>query len=323
MTELMIEAIGITRKFGDVTALHDVNVHVPKGTVLALLGHNGAGKTTLVNVLTTLLPPHSGNATVAGFDVVDQAHQVRTRIGLTGQFAAVDAQLSGTDNLVLVARLLGARKREAKERANQLMELLDLTGVAGRPAKTYSGGMRRRLDLAASLVGQPDVIFLDEPTTGLDPVSRIGVWKIVEGLVRDGTTVLLTTQHLEEADRLANSITVLSRGVVVAAGTTAELKAKVGQPTVHVTLTAAKDAPLAMDSLKLAGLCPVHHESQHAVSTPVTSSAGLALVVRALDRVGVQAAELSLNEPSLDDVYVTLAKSSVAATVPSSSRRFR
>ncbi|MDQ4031588.1 MAG: ATP-binding cassette domain-containing protein [Actinomycetota bacterium] len=320
MTELMIEAIGISRKFGDVTALDDVNVHVPKGSVLGLLGHNGAGKTTLINVLTTVLPPHSGKATVAGFDVVHQAHQVRARIGVAGQFTAVDEQLTGTDNLVLVARLLGARKREAKEKANQLMELLDLTGATGRSAKTYSGGMRRRLDLAASLVGQPDVIFLDEPTTGLDPASRIEVWKIIEGLVSDSTTVLLTTQHLEEADRLANSITVLSRGVVVAAGTAAELKAKVGLPTVHVTLTAAEDAPLAMDSLECAGLYPVHDESRRAVSTPVASSTGLATVVRALDRVGVQAAELSFNEPSLDDVYVTLAKSSVATTVQSSSR---
>src|SRR5262245_4929373 len=183
MTDYMISANKVTKTYGDVTALDGVSVGVPKGTVLGLLGHNGAGKTTLVNVLTTVLPPTSGTASVAGFDVVRQGDEVRGRIGLTGQFASVDEQLSGVDNLVLIARLLGAGRREARARADELLELFDLSGAAKRPAKTYSGGMRRRLDLAASLVGRPDVIFLDEPTTGLDPASRIGLWEIVEGLV--------------------------------------------------------------------------------------------------------------------------------------------
>ncbi|HEY0453938.1 ATP-binding cassette domain-containing protein [Actinophytocola sp.] len=313
MNEAMIEVDGVSKTFGDVIALDGVSLTVPRGTVLGLLGHNGAGKTTLVNVLTTMLPPTSGSARVAGYDVVGQANQVRGRIGLTGQFAAVDEGLSGTDNLVLIARLLGASRREAKARAEELLDLFDLTAAAGRPARTYSGGMRRRLDLAASLVGQPDVIFLDEPTTGLDPVSRIGLWEIVENLVGDGTTVLLTTQYLDEADRLADAITVLADGRIVAAGTAAELKAQVGRRAVHVTLAAPADAPVAMGSLERAGLKPVHDEPQNAVTAPVQASTDLAVVVRALDEAGIEVAELALTEPSLDDVYLALAKNKTAA----------
>jgi ABC-2 type transport system ATP-binding protein len=307
MTDLMIEARDVTKAFGDVKALDGVSVEVPRGTVLGLLGHNGAGKTTLVNVLTTLLPPDSGTARVAGFDVVGQAHDVRSRIGLTGQFAAVDEQLSGTDNLVLIARLLGASPREARQRAGELMELFDLADAAKRPSRTYSGGMRRRLDLAAGLVGHPDVIFLDEPTTGLDPSSRLSMWEIVESLVSDGTTVLLTTQYLDEADRLADSITVLSEGRVVASGTSAELKAQVGQRSVTVTLAAAADLPKALRSLELAGLHPVLDAERNTLTAPVTASRELAVVVRALDEVGLEATELALGEPTLDDVYLTLA----------------
>jgi ABC-2 type transport system ATP-binding protein len=237
---------------------------------------------------------------------------VRSRIGLTGQFASVDEQLSGTDNLVLIARLLGASRREARARADELLQLFDLTDAAKRPARTYSGGMRRRLDLAASLVGRPDVIFLDEPTTGLDPASRIGMWEIVEELVGDGTTVLLTTQYLEEADRLADSITVLSAGKVVAAGTAAELKAQVGKRAVHVTLAAPRDAPAAIVSLEKHGLAPVLDEARAELRTPVAASADLAVVVRALDEARVEVAELALTEPSLDDVYLTLAKNKAA-----------
>ena len=313
MNDTMIEVTGVGKTFDDVTALDDVSLTVPRGTVLGLLGHNGAGKTTLVNVLTTMLPPTTGSARVAGFDVVGQAHEVRGRIGLTGQFAAVDEGLSGTDNLVLIARLLGASRREAKARADELLDVFDLADAAGRLARTYSGGMRRRLDLAASLVGRPDVIFLDEPTTGLDPVSRIGLWEVVENLVGDGTTVLLTTQYLDEADRLADAITVLADGRIVASGTAAELKAQVGRRAVHVTLAAATDAPAAMTSLELAGLQPVHDEPHNAVSTPVHASADLAVVVRALDDAGVEVAELALSEPSLDDVYLALAKQKIAA----------
>lgn len=313
MNEAMIEAEAVGKTFDSVTALDDVSLTVPRGSVLGLLGHNGAGKTTLVNMLTTMLPPTSGSARVAGYDVVAQAHEVRSRIGLTGQFAAVDEGLSGTDNLVLIARLLGASRREAKARAEELLALFDLADAAARPARTYSGGMRRRLDLAASLVGRPDVIFLDEPTTGLDPVSRIGLWEVVENLVDDGTTVLLTTQYLDEADRLADVITVLADGRVVAAGTAAELKARVGRRAVHVTLAAAADAPAAMGTLEKAGLQPVHDKPNNAVSASVRASTDLAVVVRALDEVGIEVAELALTEPSLDDVYLALAKNKIAA----------
>ncbi|MFD1145697.1 ATP-binding cassette domain-containing protein [Saccharothrix hoggarensis] len=302
----MIEATDVGKAFGAQKALDGVSVAVPKGTVLGLLGHNGAGKTTLVNVLTTMLPPDSGSAKVAGYDVVGQAHQVRSRIGLTGQFAAVDEQLSGLDNLVLIARLLGASPREARARGTELLDLFGLADAAKRPSRTYSGGMRRRLDLAASLVGHPEVIFLDEPTTGLDPASRLGLWEIVEGLVTDGTTVLLTTQYLDEADRLADSITVLAQGRVVASGTSAELKAQVGRRTVTVTLADAADVPKAGEALERAGLQPV--SAENTLTAPVTSSREIATVVRALDEVGLEATELALGEPTLDDVYLTLAQ---------------
>jgi len=313
MTEVMIEARNVSKAFGTVKALDDVSISVPRGTVLGLLGHNGAGKTTLVNVLTTLLKPTSGSASVAGLDVVSQGDRVRGRIGLTGQFASVDENMSGIDNLVLIARLLGATKKQATTRAGELLGTFDLTEAKDRPAKTYSGGMRRRLDLAASLVGRPDVIFLDEPTTGLDPMSRIGLWEIVEGLVDDGTTVLLTTQYLEEADRLADTITVLSKGKVVAAGTAAELKAGVGKRTVSVVLAEPEDAATALNALSKAGLHPVHDKVRHSVTTPVEKSTDLATVVRALDEVGVEVGELALTEPTLDDVYLAVNTEAPAA----------
>jgi ABC-2 type transport system ATP-binding protein len=313
MSDLVIDAVDITRKFGDVTALDQVSLRVPRGTVTALLGHNGAGKTTLVNVLSTVLPPDSGSARVAGFDVVAQGHRVRSRIGLTGQFASVDEQLTGTHNLVLIARLLGARKRDARQRAAELLELFDLTDAAGRKVSTYSGGMKRRLDLAASLVGHPDVVFLDEPTTGLDPTSRLGMWEIVERLVDDGTTVLLSTQYLEEADRLADAVTVLSRGRVVAAGSAAELKASVGQRTVALTVTDLERVPTALASLRAAGFEPLHEGPPHqSISIPVEAANALATVVRALDTAGAEVAELTLHEPTLDDVYLALTHQAAA-----------
>lgn len=216
MTTPIIEVEHLSKSFGEVQALQDVTFSVPQGTVLGLLGHNGAGKTTLINILSTLLPPSSGTARVAGFDVSSQGNEVRSRIGLTGQFASVDEQLSGFDNLLLIGRLLGASRRQARQRAEELLELFSLTKAARRPARTYSGGMRRRLDLAASLVGRPNVVFLDEPTTGLDPVSRMDMWQIVESMVAQGTTVLLTTQYLEEADQLADDIVVIDRGQIIA-----------------------------------------------------------------------------------------------------------
>lgn len=320
MPEPLISVDRVSKTFGDLRALDDVSLDVPKGSVLGLLGHNGAGKTTLINVLSTLLPPTSGSARIAGLDVVRDAHEVRSRIGLTGQFASVDEQLTGFDNLVLIARLLGASSREARARAQDLLDIFSLTEAAKRPASGYSGGMRRRLDIAASLVGHPDVIFLDEPTTGLDPVSRLGMWQIVEQLVDDGTTVLLTTQYLDEADRLADSITVLSAGRVVASGTAEQLKNQVGQRTITATLPADTDSAAAMRSLESAGMHPTHDAQRSTLTVPVTASRELAVVVRALDEAGVEVDDLSLGEPTLDDVYLTLTHRPTAAATGSEAR---
>jgi oleandomycin transport system ATP-binding protein len=226
-----IVARGLTKRFGDTIAVDGVDLTIPEGTVFGLLGPNGAGKTTIVRMLATLITPDSGQATVQGYDVATQAHQVRQLIGLTGQYASVDETLSGTENLVLIGRLTGAPRREAKERARELLNRFRLADAADRAVKTYSGGMRRRLDLAASLVSRPRVLFLDEPTTGLDPRGRNGLWDIVRELVAEGVTVLLTTQYLEEADQLASRIAVIDRGRVIAAGTSAELKALTGAST--------------------------------------------------------------------------------------------
>jgi len=308
MNQAVIEVDRVGKRFGEVTALDSVSLTVPRGTVLGLLGHNGAGKTTLVNILCTLHEPTSGTARVAGLDVVRQRRQVCSRIGLTGQFAAVDEQLSGLANLILVGRLLGATRRAARQRAEELLAVFELTEAAKRPARTYSGGMRRRLDLAASMVGQPEVIFLDEPTTGLDPVSRMATWDLVETMVADGTTVLLTTQYLDEADRLADAIVVLAKGRVVASGTAAELKAQVGQRTVTATIPDLAAAPPAVRALTTAGFTPALDRERHAIAVPVAASRDLAVVVRVLDEAGVEPADLVLGEPSLDDVYVNLAR---------------
>ncbi|MFF2149687.1 ATP-binding cassette domain-containing protein [Kitasatospora sp. NPDC058190] len=307
--DLVIEAVDVGMTFGTVRALDSVSLAVPRGSVLALLGHNGAGKTTLVGVLTTALAPTTGRASVAGFDVRRRPAEVRRRIGLTGQYATVDGRLSGRDNLLLLAGLLGAGRRAARTRADELLDLFDLGQVADRPARGYSGGLRRRLDLAASLVGRPEVVFLDEPTTGLDPVSRFGLWEIVEGLVAEGTTVLLTTQYLDEADRLADAITVLSGGSVVAHGTPAELKARVGRRTVTVVLDgpAGSDSERATEALRRAGLAPVTGREGTALVVPIEATRDIAAVVRALDGVGIEAAELTFGEPGLDDVYLALA----------------
>lgn len=312
MHDLMIDAVGVSKAFGDVVALDQVDLQARRGTVTALLGHNGAGKTTLVNILSTVLPPDSGSARVAGHDAVRDGHRVRARIGLTGQFASVDEQLTGLHNLVLIARLLGASKRQATGRADELLELFDLADAGNRKVSTYSGGMKRRLDLAASLVGHPDVVFLDEPTTGLDPTSRLGMWEIVERLVDDGSTVLLTTQYLEEADRLADTVTVLSKGRVVAAGTAAELKANLGQRTVALTVTDAAAVPAALTALRAAGFDPIHEAPHRSITIPVEAANALAVVVRALDTADAEVAELTLHEPTLDDVYLTLTHQAAA-----------
>ncbi|GAA3487806.1 ATP-binding cassette domain-containing protein [Streptomyces cremeus] len=305
--ETMIEARDLSKTFGTVRALDSVHLAVPRGSVLGLLGHNGAGKTTLVGILTTALAPTSGTATVAGHDVVGRPHEIRRRIGLTGQFASVDGRLTGRDNLLLIARLLGAGRRAARARADELLELFALQDVAGRRAHTYSGGLRRRLDLATSLVGHPEVVFLDEPTTGLDPEARLGLWEIVEGLVAEGATVLLTTQYLEEADRLADSITVLSGGRVIADGTAAELKAAVGRRTVTVTLDPAADRESAVGALRRAALEPSVAPQNDCLVIPIDASKDVATVIRALDQAGAEASELSFGEPTLDDVYLALA----------------
>ncbi|WP_246150784.1 ATP-binding cassette domain-containing protein [Streptomyces qinzhouensis] len=315
--ETMIEARDLSKTFGTVRALDSVDLSVPRASVLGLLGHNGAGKTTLVGILTAALPPSSGTASVAGHDVTRRPREVRRRIGLTGQYASVDGQLSGRDNLVLIARLLGAGRRAARVRADELLELFGLGDVAGRRARAYSGGLRRRLDLAASLVGRPDVVFLDEPTTGLDPAARLGLWEIVEGLVAEGATVLLTTQYLEEADRLADSITVLSGGRVVASGTAAELKAAVGRRTVTVVLDPAADRECVLGALRRAALDPVVARPGGCFVIPIDASKEVATVIRALDQAGAEVAELSFGEPTLDDVYLALAGRASGSAVPS------
>jgi oleandomycin transport system ATP-binding protein len=226
-----ITARGLTKRFGATTAVDGIDLTIPEGTVFGLLGPNGAGKTTIVSMLATLTEPDAGQASVLGYDVTKQAHQVRQLIGLTGQYASLDETLTGTENLVLIGRLIGLPRKDAKERAAQLLRKFHLTSAAARAVKTYSGGMRRRLDLAASLVSVPQVLFLDEPTTGLDPRSRNDLWDIVRELVKDGVTVLLTTQYLEEADQLADQIAVIDQGRVIAQGTSAELKELTGADT--------------------------------------------------------------------------------------------
>ncbi|MGW7298505.1 ATP-binding cassette domain-containing protein [Streptomyces sp. NPDC054829] len=302
----MIELTDVTKTFGTTKALDGVSLSVPRGTVLGLLGHNGAGKTTLVGILSTLSLPTSGLARVGGVDVVREPVAVRRRIGLTGQYAAVDETLSGYANLVLIARLLGAGRARAAARADELLELFSLTDAARRVAKDYSGGMRRRLDLAASLVGHPDVIFLDEPTTGLDPTARRALWDVVRRLVRDGTTVLLTTQYLDEADVLADAITVLAAGRVIASGTAQELKDRVGRRSVSVTVRGADDRERATDALRRAGLAPATEDDGLVLTMPVADSTAVARVVRATDEAGVDLAGLTFSEPSLDDVYMAL-----------------
>nr|QEO75084.1 ABC transporter ATP-binding protein [uncultured bacterium] len=302
--DLMIHADGIEKSFGSHTALAGVSLQVPQGSVLGLLGHNGAGKTTLINVLTTVLPPDRGTASVAGFDVVRQGDRVRASIGLTGQYASVDEDLTGRQNLVMIARLLGHPAPRARRHADELLESFGLTAAADRKAGTFSGGMKRRLDLAVSLVGRPRVVFLDEPTTGLDPTSRVALWETVERLVHEeGTTVLLTTQYMEEADRLADSIAVLSHGAVIASGTAGELKAGLGRHTVNIT---PSDPALAADVLSRNGF-EVARETD-AVHVPVSATREVAVIVRLLAEADVELAALTVTEPTLDDVYLALAQ---------------
>ncbi|MFK4268773.1 ATP-binding cassette domain-containing protein [Streptomyces milbemycinicus] len=320
MTDLMIEARGLGKTFGAVRALDGVDLDVPRGSVLGLLGHNGSGKTTMVNLLTTLVRPSAGVARVAGFDVVRQSSQVRRRIGLTGQFATVDERISGQANLEMIARLLGADRRAARARTAELLEMFGLSEAADRLARTYSGGMRRRLDVAASLVGRPDVVFLDEPTTGLDPTVRQSTWNVIKRLVREGSTVLLTTQYLDEADRLADSVVVLSEGRVVAAGTPSTLKAAVGARIVRITLAEGRDLPAADSALRRAGFSASGVEKPATLSLPIFAPADLAAVVRALDDASIEFGDLAVSEPGLDEAYMAIVGSNVPPAVDDKRR---
>ena len=300
---------GLTKSFGDVRALRGIDLSVPRGTVLGVLGPNGAGKTTAVRILTTLLQPDGGRALVEGRDVVRDAAAVRRSIGLSGQSAAIQEELTGRENLELIGRLYHLSWPQARSRAVELLAQFDLTDAADRAAKTFSGGMQRRLDLAASLVGHPQVLFLDEPTTGLDPRARLGMWDIIRSLVADGTTLLLTTQYLDEADELADEIVVIDHGQVIAAGTSEELKGRVGGDVLEFTVpdrTRAADAVTAI--VKVGEGEPHVDEETGVISIGVGGRGSDALIeaVRALDGAGVATQGLSLRRPSLDDVFLAL-----------------
>ena len=298
----------LRKSYGTVRALDGIDFSVPKGTVLGLLDPNGAGKTTAVKILTTLLLPDGGRATVAGFDVVADAVPLRSVIGLAGQNAAVDENLSGRENLELVGRLYHLPRADARARAAELLEQFDIADAADRLAKTYSGGMRRRLDLGASLVARPQVLFLDEPTTGLDPRGRLDLWEMIEQLVADGTTIVLTTQYLEEAERLANEIVVIDCGRVIATGTADELKSKVGGDVLEVTLARKTDVKKALTALRTlaAGDPKVDSAAAH-ITVPVQGGASVLVeAVRKLDRARVKIADLALRRPTLDDVFLAL-----------------
>ncbi|GAA2259488.1 MULTISPECIES: ATP-binding cassette domain-containing protein [Kitasatospora] len=303
-----IQAENLVKTFGDVRALDGVSLDVPEGTVLGLLGPNGAGKTTTVRVLTTLLQPDSGRVTVAGMDVLKHPNKVRSLIGLSGQYAAVDEYLTGRENLRMVGELYQMSSRDAKARALELLEWFNLTEAMDRPAKTYSGGMRRRLDLAAALVVRPPVMFLDEPTTGLDPRNRLALWEVIESLVEQGTTLLLTTQYLEEADRLAHDIAVVDHGRVIARGTADQLKAQIGGERVEVVVHRREDLSEALAALTqyAKGDAAVENNTRR-ITVPVSGGAKvLADVIRELDARSIEIDDIGLRRPTLDDVFLSL-----------------
>src|SRR3954471_15262022 len=301
-----ISVHGLVKSYGDVRALDGVDLEAATGTVLGLLGPNGAGKTTAVRVLTTLLKPDEGTARVAGLDVVKDAHALRERIGLAGQYAAIDDNLTGVENLTMVGRLYGMNRKTARARAHELLERFDLSEAGDRIAKTYSGGMRRRLDLAAAIVARPPLCCGDEPTTGLDPRSRIDLWGTIEDLVADGTTVLLTTQYLDEADRLAHRIAVVDGGKVIAEGTSDELKDRVGGERVEVTLADEQDAPAA--AAALASMCSGAPQIEgDIVRVTVERRDGAVMeAARLLDRTNAGVEDIAVRRPTLDDVFLTL-----------------
>lgn len=306
MTDNAVEAHGLVKEFGDVKALNGIDLVVPRGSVVGLLGPNGSGKTTTVRILATLLKATSGSAKVAGFDVRKQADDVRRSIGLTGQYAAVDEFLTGRENLRMFGGLYHLDANYVKTRSDELLEKFDLTDAANRPAKTYSGGMRRRLDLAASLIAKPGILFLDEPTTGLDPRSRIGLWNVITELVAEGTTVLLTTQYLDEADQLADDIVVIDHGRVIAHGTSGQLKDQIGGDRLEIVVQDEDQAASAITALAplVSGEATIdgtHYSAPVAGGSPVLIEA-----VRALDSAGVGVADIGLRRPTLDDVFLSL-----------------
>jgi oleandomycin transport system ATP-binding protein len=305
--EHVIRAEGLKKRFGETQALAGVDILARRGSVLGVLGPNGAGKTTAVRTLATLIKPDEGRAEVCGFDVVKDAAEVRRVISLTGQYASVDEELTGVENLIMIARLVGHGRAESKRRARDLLDRFGLGDAGGRAAKTYSGGMRRRLDLAAGLVNDPEVIYLDEPTTGLDPRARNAVWDTVRDLVRNGATVLLTTQTLDEAEALADRIVVFDRGRVVADGTAEELKEKIGGQTLAVRALDRGRLPDVVQIVgRITGGRPETDEDTGLVTAPLDDPAELSTVVRALDEAGVVASELALRRPSLDEVFLNL-----------------
>jgi ABC-2 type transport system ATP-binding protein len=301
-----IEVHGITKYFGDVCALDGVDLTAAQGQVLGLLGPNGAGKTTLVRVLATLLEPDSGSASVLGLDVQHDAAKLRERIGLAGQYAAVDENLTGLENLTMVGRLYGAHRAEAKARGRELLERFELTDAADRPTKTYSGGMRRRLDLAAALVAKPPVLFLDEPTTGLDPRSRLSLWAVIEDLVAEGTTALLTTQYLDEADRLADMIAVIDHGRLIAEGTSDQLKDRLGGERLEVRLDDGADPQIAVRALGAMSDEPPAVDGSLVKVNVRTRRGAIVEAVRRLSEAGVGVDDLALRRPTLDDVFLAL-----------------
>ncbi|WP_354698774.1 Daunorubicin/doxorubicin resistance ATP-binding protein DrrA [Paraconexibacter sp. AEG42_29] len=310
-TGIGVEAAGLGKSYDDFWALRDVDLHVPAGSVLGLLGHNGAGKTTAIKILTTLASPTTGTARVAGYDVKTQGREVRSRIGVASQAATVDGLLTGRANLTLVGRLYGLSKTDARTRADELLERLDLVDAADKLVQAYSGGMRRRLDLAASIVARPAVLFLDEPTTGLDPRSRGDLWALLRELVDGGTTIVLTTQYLEEADRLADDIVVLDHGRVVAHGTPTDLKARVGGERAEVTVSGVADlAPAARALDGFADAPAVTDAEALTVTVPLRGGTRLMDIVRALDAGGVDAVDVARREATLDDVFLSLTTTS-------------
>jgi ABC-2 type transport system ATP-binding protein len=309
MADPIIRTERLVKRFGTVEALKGVDLEVEKGTLLGLLGPNGAGKTTMVRILATLLLPDGGRAEVDGLDVVRDAEELRFRIGLAGQSAAVDENLTGLENLEMVGRLYGLPRAEARRRATEILERFALDDAADRTAKTYSGGMRRRLDLAASLVGRPDVLFLDEPTTGLDPRSRIDVWSFIRELQEEGTTLLLTTQYLDEADQLADRIMVIDVGTVIAEGTSDELKDQIGGEVVEIHVEQPEDATRVAEALKGVGTGEAMVDLEtRLVRLPVGGEGPVALLdsVRRIDDLGIPLSDIALHKPTLDDVFLSL-----------------